>query len=69
MEERIERMSTTFREKYAAIVVPATPSLFGLVTPRRFWLQLGLNFNFTTNYTIRIRTTEKTIILTTIAAI
>ena len=25
------------REKYAAIVVPATPSLFGLVTPRRFW--------------------------------
>ena len=31
------------REKYAAIVVPATPSLFGLVTPRRFWFQLGLN--------------------------
>lgn len=40
------------REKYSAIVVPATPSLFGLVTPRRFWLQLGLNFNFTINYTV-----------------
>ena len=54
MEERIERserMTPWEREKYAAIVVPATPSLFGLVTPRRFWLQLGLN-NIQLHYTV-----------------
>ena len=53
-------MNPREREKYTPIVVPATPSLFGLVTPRRFWLHLGLNFRL--HYTVRIEQQKRLVV-------